>query len=201
MKRGVAALLLLLALFTLGACSRIAAEKTMRLKAAELTKQEKDLFDLMKEDRSAALYDFSLDAPATAVDVCSYELTPDGKWSETGGGGAVALNADKGRLYLSFQHILEGLSMAVQSGGGTVSARSEIPESIKDAQGVATAVAAAEYDIVWEKEIPLALQITAPDGQGVSLSMDYYDRPQELMNQGYSAVYAVTVKFSKEPRD
>ena len=183
MKRGMAALLLLLTLFTLGACSRRATAKPMRLKAAELTKQEQGIFDLMKEDRSAALYDFSLDAPATAVDVRAYELTADGKWS--GGGGAVALNADKGRLYVSFRRISEGLSMAVQSDGGTVSTCSKAPESARDAQEVATVLEAAECDIAWEKEIPLALQVVAPAGQGVSLSVEYYDRPEELMNQGY----------------
>ncbi len=202
MKRGLAALLLLLALLTLGACSRGAIAKPMRLKAVELTKQEKNLFDMMKEDRTAALYDFLLDAPATAINVHAYELTADGTWSELEGLGSGLLpNAKRGRVYISFKHIWEGMTLAVQDDDGSASVRTKLPESKETQEPVATAVAAAEYDVVWEKEIPLALQIVAPGEQSVSLSVEYYDRPEELMNQGYSAVYMVTAKFSKEPQD
>lgn len=183
-------------LLLLSACDAQKKPAAMEIMHADLTKEEQGVFQLMKEHH-AALYDFALEAPAGQIQTQAYRLGDDGAW-ESVGGGAFALEEKEGRLALTFGRLSDGFRTAVQ-GQGMISNQNEahiqegpIEESVTTgfAQGPAT-------KIVWDEEIPLALQIVAPREIPVSCSTTYYFSPENLMNQGYEQVYAVTVMFSK----
>lgn len=196
MKQVVYLFCALALLLLLSACDAQKKPAAMEIMYADLTEAEQGVFQLMKEHH-AALFDFALEAPAGQIQTRAYRLGDDGAW-EPVGGGAFTFEEKEGRLALTFDRLSDGFRTAVQ-GQGMISNQNEahiqegrIEESVTTgfAQGPAT-------KIVWDEEIPLALQIVAPREIPVSCSTTYYFRPENLTNQGYEQVYAVTVAFSK----
>ena len=199
MKRKLYALCAVAALLLLSACGAQKKPAAMELMRAELSKEEQDLFTLVS-DGHTALFDFALDEPAAQVVVQAYRLSDDGEWQPTGGGG-IAFEEKAGRLVLSFDRIAEGFRIAIQGQQGTVGSKNEAPTHEKGPeQAIATGFASGPVTkLVWEEEIPLALEIAATGDISISCSTELYFRPGDLTGQGYDEVYAVTLMFSKEP--
>ena len=51
--------------------------------------------------------------------------------------------------------------------------------------------------VVYEKEIPLIVQIITTQNRIVSKGIDYFEQPEALAEYDYEAVFATTVMFSR----
>ena len=202
MKTKIFALFILLAL-ALSACSAEAAP-VMYIQPAELTEEEEAIAKLLGADTDQHLFDVVLDGTARKISICTYELA-DGKWERFSGGGGLRLeeNMTTGRLCFGFEDMRKEFRQAVQFGGKDYFAVSwEAPEEEEeDPEGMSrtTAFFSNRTEIVYEKEIPLAIQINTTKNEVSSYDPEYFFRPEEYEKLGYEHVYALTVTFSQEP--
>ena len=62
-----------------------------------------------------------------------------------------------------------------------------------------TALLSSRTEIVYEREIPIAVQINTTKNEVSSYDPEYFFQPEEYEKFGYEHVYALTVMFSREP--
>lgn len=195
----VSVLFLLLALF-LSACSAEAAP-VMYIEPAELTEEEDAIAKLLGADTDQHLFDVALDGTAKKLSVNVYELV-DGAWkSFISGDRALKENTTEGRMAFGFENLRGEFQEAFQFEGSSESSTYYPPEEEEEDSGLgrATAFLSNRIEIVYEREIPLAVQIhTAKDGV-LSYDPEYFFHPEEYEKHGYEHVYALTVTFSQEP--
>ena len=74
-------------------------------------------------------------------------------------------------------------------------------EDLDDPEGMGrtTALLSGRTEIVYEKEIPLAVQINTARNEVLSYDPEYFFQPEAYEEQNYEHVYALTVTFSREP--
>ena len=65
--------------------------------------------------------------------------------------------------------------------------------------GRTTAFLSERTEIVYEREIPLAIQISTAKNDVLSYNPSYFFQPEEYEKLDYEHVYALTVTFSQEP--
>lgn len=199
----VFALLALLAL-ALSACGAKAAP-AMYIQPAELSQEEEAIAKLLGADTDQHLFDVALDGTARKMCVTVYELV-DGEWKPFigGEGSGMALNdgAAAGRLCFGFQDLRRDFREAVQFEKTGYSATSwsgaEEPED-PAGMGRTTSFLANRTELVYEREIPIAVQINTTKNAVSSYDPEYFFRPEEYEKFGYEHVYALTVMFSQEP--
>lgn len=198
MKRGLVPFVLL-ALF-LSACSAGAAP-AMYIQPAELTKEEQAVAKLLGADTSQHLFDVVLDGTARTVSIRTYELV-DGAWELFSGGGGMSLkeNAAKGRIAFGFEDLRGEFREAIQFGDDLSAVTLHPPKGEElPALGRAIAFLSNRREIVYEEEIPLAIQVSTSADSILSYDLEYFFRPEEYEKHGYEHVYALTVTFSQEP--
>lgn len=202
--RKIIALLALLAL--LAGCSAETAP-AMYIEPAELDEKEEAVAKLLGADTDQHLFDVVLDGTAKKVSVCIYELV-DGKWALRSGGGGLAINDIEEddttlRMAFGFDDLRGKFRQAIQFGSGDYFAVSHAPaeefEERNSAMGRTTAFLANRTEIVYEKEIPLAIQINTTKNEVSSYDPEYFFQPEKYEKFGYEHVYALTVTFSQEP--
>jgi len=199
-----AKLLVLFALLILclSACSAEAAP-AMYIQPAELNEEEEAVAKLLGANTSQYLYDIVLDGTAKKMSVRLYELT-DGKWENFSGGGGIALEegAKKGRAAFGFEDLRGDFRQAVQFGKNCYAVSHRSPEEKtegSDDMSTTTSYLSNRTEIVYEKEIPIAVQIVTSKNEVSSYDPEYYFHPEEYEKFGYEHVYALTVLFSQEP--
>ncbi|HIX12187.1 MAG TPA: hypothetical protein H9985_01045 [Candidatus Anaerofilum faecale] len=181
--------------FLLGGCAPASsAPKNMYIRPAELTQEENDLAELLGADQR--LFDFELDDSVQSMQIACYRLE-DGEWKPEVGGWRQFTDPN-GRLALGFEDLREGLRTAVQSEHSSGGERYDRPAADDEQAGIATMTLASETSLEYEQEIPLVLQTQSTADEHISFSTDYFFRPEELEQQGYEAVFAVTVCFSEK---
>ena len=192
------ALLLLLALLLCG-CSAQAAP-AMYIQPAELTEEEEAIARLLGADTDQHLFDVVLDGAAKTVSVNTYELT-EGKWELLTGGGGMALKEDakEGRMAFGFEDLRGECREALQFGKDFTAVSYGSPEEAGAGMGRTTAILSDRTEIVYGREIPLAIQISTSKNEVVSYDPSYFFQPEEYAKLGYEHVYALTVTFSQEP--
>ena len=195
----IIALVALLAL--LAGCSAEAAP-AMYLEPAKLDEEEEAVAKLLGADTDQHLFDVVLDGTAKKVRVNIYELA-GGEWELRSGGGGTALKegVEKGRLAFGFQDLRESFREAVQFGKDFAASSWEAPEEPEGPEGMGrtTSFLANRTEIVYEKEIPIAIQINTTKNAVSSYDPEYFFQPEEYEKFGYEHVYALTVMFSQEP--
>jgi len=201
MKTKLFALFALLAL-CLSACSAQAAP-AMYIQPAELTEEEEAIAKLLGADTSQHLYDIVLDGTAKKMSVRSYELI-DGKWEIFSGDGGVTLKEDakKGRVAFGFEELRKDFRQAIQFGKNCSAVSWHGPEEETeepDGMSTTTSYLSNQTEIVYEKEIPIAVQIVTSKNEVSSYDPEYFFQPEEYEKFGYEHVYALTVLFSQEP--
>ena len=196
----VLALFVLLAL-TLGSCGAEAAPP-MYIQPAELNEEEAAIAKLLGADTDQHLFDVVLDGAAKTVRVNTYVLE-DGKWELVTGGGGMSLKAGekKGRMALGFEDLRGEYREAVQFGKDFTAVKYGSSEEIDDPEGMGRTASflAGRTEIVYEREIPIAIQINTTKNQVLSYDPEYFFQPEEYEKLGYEHVYALTVMFSQEP--
>ncbi len=195
-------LLVLLAL--LAGCSAEAAP-AMYIEPAQLSEEEEAMAKLLGADMDQHLFDVVLDGTAKKMSVTAYELA-DGTWEPRigGGGSGMALDekAKEGRLCFGFEDLRKDFREAAQFDGIGYTATSwEGTEDLDDPEGMSrtTSFLANRTEIIYEKEIPLAVQINTAKNGVVSYNPEYFFQLEEYEKLGYEHVYALTVMFSQEP--
>lgn len=187
---------LLLTLF-LSACGKNVS-KEMYLEEAQLTEEENKIVELIGMDQKQLIYDFQADDTIKSIQINTYELE-DGQWSLVTGGGGQAWTDPKGRIALGFERISDDLRVAVQSSQhiGATSYQRELEEEGEN-MGCATSVLTERKEIVYEKEIPVAIQIVTSKDEVHSYVVDYFFQPEEYEKYDYEHVYAMTVLFGQK---
>lgn len=195
----VFALLVLLVL--LAGCSAGAAP-VMYIQPAELNEEEEAVAKLLGADTDQHLFDVVLDGAAKTVRVNTYVLE-DGKWELVTGGGGTTLKEgeQKGRMAFGFEDLRGEYREAVQFGKDFTAVKYGSSEEIDDPEGMGRTASflAGRTEIVYEREIPIAIQINTTKNQVLSYDPEYFFQPEEYEKLGYEHVYALTVMFSQEP--
>lgn len=196
--KGIGTLLLCTALAVLlSACGKAPAPR-MYIEAAQLTEQEQNIADLLDSNPTSHIYDFSLDDTVASIHFNTYELV-DGQWQPYAGDNNWAFQDASGRLALRFGKIPDGMQVALQSQhhGGATSHSIEQPQL--EGMSVTTSSLASPTEVVYEQEIPLAIQILTTKNEVHSYTVDAFFHPEKYAPYGYEHIYAITVMFSQKP--
>lgn len=199
MKAKFLAMLMLLAL-ALSGCSAEAAP-AMYIEPAQLTEEEEAVAKLLGADMDQHLFDVVLDGAAKKVSIRTYELV-DGQWEMFSGGGGLALKegSKEGRIALGFQDLRKSLREAVSFGSDFFAVTHNAPEeNPPEDLGRTTSFLANRTEIVYDREIPVAVQINTAKNEVSSYDPEYFFQPEKYEKLGYEHVYALTVTFSQEP--
>lgn len=146
-------------------------------------------------DGQVAGYDFQVDDKVQALQLNIYELS-GGVW-ELQSYWRQELEEDQGRIELEFSSLASGLPVVVRDGHGVQIAAGEL-KTEEGTPGLAAATAVADRtDVAYGNEIPLAIQVVTAREEIISCQVEDFQSPQELAQQGYEHVYAVTVCFSE----
>lgn len=176
-------------------------EPAMYIQPAQLTEEETAIADLLALDMDQRIFDFQVDDTVQVMDIRAYEWI-DGVWDPFigGSGGGMAHTDTQGRIALDFDKIPEGLRMAVQSDhhNGATGITREPMEELKS-MSCATSLLSEKTEIVYEQEIPLAIQIITSKNEIHSYDTSYFFEPEAYAQYGHEHVYAITVVFSQEP--
>ena len=174
----------------------------MYIQPAELNEEEEAVAKLLGADTDQHLFDVVLDGAAKTVRVNTYVLE-DGKWELVTGGGGTTLKEgeQKGRMAFGFEDLRGEYREAVQFGKDFTAVKYGSSEEIDDPEGTGRTASflAGRTEIVYEREIPIAIQINTTKNQVLSYDPDYFFQPEEYEKLGYEHVYALTVMFSQEP--
>lgn len=193
----------LLALLTLVLCSCTAeAAPEMYIQPAELNEEEEAVARLLGADTDQHLFDVVLDGTAKKVSVNTYVLE-GGEWKLVTGGGGMALKegVKQGRMAFGFEDLRGECREALQFGKDFTAVKYGSPEEADDPEGMGrtTSFLSNRTEIVYEQEIPLAIQINTTKNEVLSYDPEYFFQPEEYEKLGYEHVYALTVTFSREP--
>ena len=200
MKKLVAAVLIIIGMISIAGCSNTSKSvEKMYIEPAQLTEEEEKIAELLGLNTKQRIFDFVLDDSVQSIQVNTYRLI-DGAWAlETGGGGR-AFSDTEGRIALAFERLDEGMRIAIQSEhtGGSTEYKSERNEDLKEVGGFATSVLSERTEVVYEEEIPLAIQVVTSKNQVVSYQVDYFNSPEEYEKLGYEGVFAITIRFNQK---
>ncbi len=200
MKKLLATALVLIGMISMVGCSETpeTAEK-MYIEPAQLTEEEENIATLLGLNTEQRIFDFELNESVQSVQVNTYRLI-DGEWKLETGGGGQAFSDTEGRIALSFDRLDEGIRIAIQSEhtDGSTEYNGETSEDLKGIGSFATSVLSEKTEIVYEEEIPLAVQVITVNNQVVSYHVDYFHSPEEYEKIGYEGVFAITIRFSQK---
>ncbi len=199
MKRMCGLLCCCLMLLSMSACTK-SSSKEMYIETAQLTEEEKNIAELLGLNQEYRIFDFYADDTVQSMQVNTCELV-NGKWKIIMGGGGQSVTDSKGRIALGFENIADGVRVAVQSenNSGAVSHKKELNDF--SSMSRTTSVISEKNEVIYDKEIPLVIQIMTSKNEVQSHVADFYFQPEEYEKYGYEHVYAITVLFSQKSVD
>lgn len=195
LKKAGCILLLCGMIFSMAACK--SKEETMYIEPAQLSEEEKNIGNLLGVDKNHVIYDFAVGDDVQTMEVNVYRLV-DGKWDMISKDSQEFYDRT-GRLALSYDKIAEGVRIALQNDAKNGSASYEpIIEDDFSKMTVATNKLDSRTELVFEKEMPLVLQIMTSKNEIRTSSTEQFFEPDMLEKQGHEYIYAITVRFSKK---
>ena len=200
MKKLMVIVLAIVGMLSMAGCAdKEKNEEKMYIEPAQLTEEEEEIASLLGLNTEQRIYDFTLDESVQSIQVNTYRLM-DGEWKLEAGGGGQAFSDTTGRIALGFERLDEGNRIAIQSEhtDGSTEYKSERNEDLNEIGSFATSVLPGKAEVVYEKEIPLAVQIITSKNEVVSYQVDYFHSPEEYEKLGYEGVFAITVRFSQK---
>ena len=209
MKKVLSSILIVILLLLLTTCEREPDKPEMYIEVAQLSEQEKNILQLIGANNSQLICDFMLDENVESIQVNSYELI-EGEWCMQYG-GTQRFSDESGRLAITFDDIPRGFQVALQEEDGSSiikhsnpylieESRSTKQESVADVElmGRTTSLISELTEIIYEEEIPLAIQISTSKDSIFSYIVEYFFTPEEYQKHDYEHVYAITVLFSQK---
>ncbi|MBQ8298976.1 MAG: hypothetical protein IJX99_03785 [Clostridia bacterium] len=202
MKKTMFLLLISVLLLTLCGCDNEKNKENitnMYIDVAKLTEEEKDIIELTGGKNAGHIFDFSLDENVKSMYINTYQLV-NGEWKPINNRSSMAFSDIKGRLAVDFENGFDNLRIAIQSGNsnGSFSNTSDVEKDKYKGMGVSTSLLANKTEVVYEKEIPLAIQIITSKNEVSSYIVEYFEKPEEYAKFDYEYVYAITVMFSEK---
>lgn len=200
MKKLMVIVLAIVGMLSMAGCAdKEKNEEKMYIEPARLIEEEEKIAVLLGLNTEQRIYDFRLDESVQSIQVNTYRLM-DGEWKLEAGGGGQAFSDTTGRIALGFERLDEGNRIAIQSEhtDGSTEYKSERNEDLNEIGSFATSVLSGKAEVVYEKEIPLAVQIITSKNEVVSYQVDYFHSPEEYEKLGYEGVFAITVRFSQK---
>jgi len=173
--------------FLLSACN--SDDETMYIEPAQLSTEEENMGKLLGLDTDQVIYDFALEDGVQTMEVNIYVLV-DGKWEMISGGGQKFEDVT-GRIALGYDKIAEGVRIAVQSdneGGATSYTHTPTTDEDFFRLAIVTSKLDNRTKMVFDKEIPLVLQIMTSKSEIRSRSTEQFFEPNSL--------YCLTVKIA-----
>ncbi|AOR24149.1 hypothetical protein [Clostridium taeniosporum] len=182
-------------ILSLVACNTVDNTKVIKIKSAKLTQKEENLLKLVKGNSEYKIYDYVLNDKVKSVHINFLTLNSNNEWKENGGASSEISNPT-GRIAISSVGENGNLQISIQNGGSIANfkSNSEVYKNLKE-MGRAM-VWGEESDVVYEKEIPLFIQIISNSSE-IEASMDGFYNTDKLKD--YDIVNAVTVTFSEDP--
>lgn len=164
---------------------------------ASLTDEEAEIATLLAPGVQYQIFEFELAEPVKTVRFNRYRLE-NGTWTPEGG-SAQTLNATRGRIALVSDNSAKKNRLTLQSEGGGSAISYDLPEGIGEAGITSAAAYLSEAEkIVYDKEIPLQIQIFTAQSSLSSYDVSTFDQPALYAQHGYEHVYAITVIFSQQ---
>ena len=182
MKNILSIALVIVYLIGLSACGNQndKVNKNMYIEPAQLSQTEEDIGELLGLNENRMIYDFVLQDGVQTMKKSTYVLA-DGKWE--------VLSSE----------IADGVWTATQSENqkGKTSYKPMEAEDLGNL-GVATTKLNDKSEIVYDKEIPVALQVMTSKNEIYSESVSGFFEPNKLEEKEYEHVYAITLLFSQK---
>lgn len=200
MRKFISILLVLLLVVSFTACSiktNNQQEKSLKIETALLTEDESNLFKLMGVDNNSQIFDYTVDGNVKSCHINIYILDENLKWEECGGSAWPVENLN-GRIAISGMEN-QKIRIAYQdenAGNAWTSNLDVFNLPFEDATGKASTISWKETsDIVYEQEIPLAIQILTSSNEVSTYGLESFYDTQKL--KGHDIVIAVTITFSQ----
>ena len=195
MKKIILIFLILILSMSLSACTNKENNENLnipKIELAPLTEEESRLLQLFGVDTTSKVFDYVVDEEAKSMDIKQYILDENLEWKENGGSSGEVEDL-KGRIAISIND--NGtLRIALQDKKG-VGAWTSNPEPSEDMPAHAKATSwANSSDIIYNQEIPLAIQINTSSNEITSYGVESFFDTERL--KGHKKVIAVTVTFS-----
>lgn len=173
----------------------------MKMEKHNLTQEEKEILEIMSlEDLSNSfhIFDFEVDDKVNYVTINTYELNEEGEWQLLSGNGGQKLYDKCGRVALDFDVIGNGIKTIIQSDNSTNSNQYTSLVSINN-EGISIANSFLDKDttIVYEKEIPIIVQVISNKNGVSNYNVGHFFQPREYFKLDYEHIYAVTIMFSQ----
>ncbi len=164
---------------------------------ARLNEKEEEIAALLAPGTQYPIFDFKTDGTVKTVQINRYRLE-EGAWMPQGG-SSHTLNGPSGRIALTSDDHTKQIRVVLQSAGGGSTITYDLPENI-NAQGMASATSylTSVEDIVYDKEIPLQIQLLTAEDSFSAYGVYAFDTPALYAQHSYEYVYAVTVAFSQQ---
>ena len=211
-RRNLLSLLLLTLCTALALCAcggKTDQPKAPYLKPTQLTEEETSLAKLLGAERLEYLYDFTVDDTAQSLHLQMYHLV-DGKWEPLTQHSGLRLPGKSGRILLEIDDFSDGYQrFAIQCDDDSNSCSAERhlpppePTEAEDLLALGFAAVASRLsmpkEIVYEEEIPVAIQLFSNQNPVYSPDLNDFDHPEVFDVPGNKEVYAMTLRFSQKP--
>lgn len=197
MKKWMIGMIAAALMASLSACGGTEKKPDMYIEKARLSTQEENIVKLLGGDTLVPIYDFKVDQTLKSIQINTYELE-HGEWKRISGGGGHAFADKEGRLALGFENLSEDLRVAIQGENSSGSVKHSTEEKEKFEGSRSESILNDRKEIVYEQEIPLAVQIFTTQNSISSYQVDCFFEPEKYEDQGYEHVYALTVRFSQK---
>lgn len=166
----------------------------VHIKTAELTEDERQFLSLV-DDGYTLLYDYTANNEAVSVELTCYERVGDtlevvNRLNVPAG--------QTGRIAASYDRMVEGFRLAVQTVGDIHNLKLENPDRSfpRDCacRGVTTSV---DEDCIYGKEIPLATQFAAWDDSMQNIEPnELWEHPEAYTGAKYQDIYLLTLDIT-----
>lgn len=173
--------------------------QVMQLNKVEWTNQEENVIKLLDTVEVPHIFEFTVDETVNHIVVNCYELDKSGEWKLINGSGGQRLDSKNGRIALGFNVIGNGINVMIQNKDNTNKVKYVSDKNINtNNMTIGTSFVNDATEIIYEKEIPLLIQVVTSKNGTVCYNVDYFFQPKEYLELDYEHVYAVTVVFSQK---
>lgn len=198
MRKIASILIMVTLLVSLTGCSvkvDVAEVDKMYIQEAELTDKEKALVNMVTTDEMPYMVEFSLDDTVKSWQNNIYELEGD-QWKFVSG-GIRQFDETQGKIAFSFDNIGYGMRIAIENRGSN--SYEDTPDFDFEGMGTSNAYLTNQKEVVYEKEIPLVIQVHTSKNNIQCILPEYgFENPKLYSEAGYEKVYALTCLFSQK---
>jgi hypothetical protein len=168
--------------------------KDSKIEVASLTEEESNVLKLFGVGGDSKIFDYIVDEKVKSMHVKQYTLDKNLEWQEQGG-SLGQIKDLKGRIAISINENWS-LRIAFQDKNGVTSWNSNSELSKNISNNARSTSWANSSDIVYEQEIPLAIQIITKSNSIRTFGVESFFDTQRL--KGHDTVIAVTITFSQD---